>query len=57
MKEKAEGGTLGVKVGSDYPPISHLMYADDTFLFGKANVEQVSTFKRCLEMYLACMCQ
>ncbi|XP_030495226.2 uncharacterized protein LOC115711025 [Cannabis sativa] len=32
-------------------PISHLMYADDTFIFCEANKENVLEVKRCLEMY------
>uniref|UniRef100_A0A803P0S6 Reverse transcriptase domain-containing protein n=1 Tax=Cannabis sativa TaxID=3483 RepID=A0A803P0S6_CANSA len=50
---QAEGRGLihGFKVSPRCPPISHLMYADDTFLFCKAKASEIDTIIQCLLTY------
>lgn len=51
MKEQVGGGLFGVKVSKEMPAISHVMFADDTFLFGRANLTDVGTLSRCMRKY------
>ncbi|XP_019172447.1 PREDICTED: uncharacterized protein LOC109167833 [Ipomoea nil] len=41
----------GCRVARGAPPVSHLFFADDSLLFFKANVQEVSAVKQCLEHY------
>uniref|UniRef100_A0A803Q155 Reverse transcriptase domain-containing protein n=1 Tax=Cannabis sativa TaxID=3483 RepID=A0A803Q155_CANSA len=47
----AEGLIHGYKVYLQCPAISHLMYADDTFVFCRANNEEVDWVQDCLDKY------
>lgn len=47
-KVEREEGLHGIRVSKDYPPISHLMFGDDTFLFARASREQASILLNCL---------
>ncbi|XP_030479414.1 uncharacterized protein LOC115696664 [Cannabis sativa] len=46
-----EGSIHGFKVSRNGPPITHLMFADDVILFGKASVKEAKGFRKCLEDY------
>lgn len=42
LKREAEAGRInGCKVSAQAPSITHLLFADDSFFFCKANVEEV----------------
>ena len=41
----------GIRIGRNTPPISHLMFADDMFLFCRAKIHEVETLKKCLAIY------
>ncbi|KAM6567827.1 hypothetical protein CsatA_026955 [Cannabis sativa] len=46
-----EGCIHGFKMARNGPPITHLMFADDVILFGKASVREAKGFLNCLEEY------
>lgn len=47
-----ENGTLpGVKVGRNCPPLNHLLFTDDTMLFGKSNTASCATLLSILSKY------
>ena len=35
------------------PPITHLCFADDLFIFAEASMEQVEVIKNCLDLFAA----
>lgn len=41
----------GIKIARNAPSISHLIFADDTMLFCRANLEEVSVLDACLKKY------
>ncbi|XP_072971995.1 uncharacterized protein [Typha angustifolia] len=41
----------GIKIAKAAPPISHLMFADDLLLFGKANEKEAANFNSCQDLY------
>jgi hypothetical protein len=45
------GSLLGVKVCRNAPIVSHLLFADDCFLFCRANVDEVNELMRILQIY------
>uniref|UniRef100_A0A803NV61 Reverse transcriptase domain-containing protein n=1 Tax=Cannabis sativa TaxID=3483 RepID=A0A803NV61_CANSA len=51
LREEATGHLHGFKVCPRSPPISHLMYADDTFLFCAAKVDEINVVQECLKKY------
>uniref|UniRef100_A0A803PNP5 Reverse transcriptase n=1 Tax=Cannabis sativa TaxID=3483 RepID=A0A803PNP5_CANSA len=48
-----EGQLQGIKIARSAPQISHLMFADDTILFARANEGNAKAIMRCLDMYEA----
>ncbi|XP_060972261.1 uncharacterized protein LOC133038194 [Cannabis sativa] len=50
---RAENGNLvhGIKVARTAPSISHLMFADDTILFSRANDKEAKEWMKCMELY------
>ncbi|XP_073137691.1 uncharacterized protein [Henckelia pumila] len=49
--ETRRGAIHGVKVARRALPISHLFFADDSFLFFKATEEEAANIKSCLDQY------
>ncbi|XP_010451888.1 PREDICTED: uncharacterized protein LOC104734080 [Camelina sativa] len=50
-KAEREGKITGIKVSRDSPPISHLLFADDSLFFCKAEEEQCSTVMNIIGNY------
>ncbi|KAL6204632.1 hypothetical protein ACLB2K_021899 [Fragaria x ananassa] len=46
-----EGFVHGAKVSEGSPPISHLLFADDSMLFGRAEMQELTLLKQCLLLY------
>lgn len=52
IRRNEEAGILhGVKVETCAPIISHLLFADDCYLFFRANVTEAEVMKRNLNLY------
>ncbi|CAN1340570.1 hypothetical protein LINPERPRIM_LOCUS38890, partial [Linum perenne] len=52
LRKKVEEGRIkGVKLNQRCPILHHILFADDTVLFGKASVEEANKIKRVLELY------
>ena len=49
--EEEVGGIEGIRVCRDAPSISHLLFADDSLILMKANVQNANTLKTILEVY------
>ncbi|XP_062014092.1 uncharacterized protein LOC133730534 [Rosa rugosa] len=47
----SQGTLKGLKMSPQAPTIHHLLFADDSFLFGEASVVECSTFKSILNVY------
>lgn len=45
------GSIVGIKAGKNGPIISHLMFADDTLLFGEATQREAEAFPGILNLY------
>jgi len=55
LQKKVQDRSLqDLKVCRGTPGISHLLFADDTLLFFKANVEQASLVKQALDLFAGC---
>uniref|UniRef100_A0A803NTT8 Reverse transcriptase domain-containing protein n=1 Tax=Cannabis sativa TaxID=3483 RepID=A0A803NTT8_CANSA len=50
---EGQGRIHGIKIARDAPSVSHLMFADDTILFTRANVREASEIMKCLSTYEA----
>ncbi|KAM6577644.1 hypothetical protein CsatB_029481 [Cannabis sativa] len=53
MAKNEAGEIAGFKVKREGPAITHLMFADDIILFGKASVKEAKSFLKCFEDYCA----
>ena len=52
IRRKERDGLLhGVKIAKGAPIISHLFFADDSFLFFRANINEASLIKQLLVVY------
>jgi hypothetical protein len=49
--EEEIGGLEGVRVCRNAPSVSHLLFADDSLLLMKANMENASSLRRVLDIY------
>lgn len=49
---ESSGGFHGIKIGRRVPSISHLIFADDTILFCRANVKEVLSVWNRVDKYL-----
>ena len=47
----ASGAIHGVKMNTNRPAFTHVMYADDLMLFAKATTREVQVLVKCLEKY------
>lgn len=55
LKEAASAGTIkGCQISITAPSITHLLFADDSFLFFKATTEETLEVKRILNNYAVC---
>lgn len=52
-KAAKEGSISGCKIHEDAPAVTHLLFADDSFLFCRANSEEVGAIKDILRRYEA----
>ncbi|XP_060972517.1 uncharacterized protein LOC115704639 [Cannabis sativa] len=50
-REENRGKFHGIKISRNAPPISHLMFADDTILFCRANEGEAKEMLNCLARY------
>ncbi|KAL6130571.1 hypothetical protein ACLB2K_068950 [Fragaria x ananassa] len=51
QKADQEGLVHGARVTGSAPAISHLLFADDSLLFGRADLQEITHFKQCLLLY------
>lgn len=50
-KQERNGKLSGIQICDGAPNIHYLLFADDSFLFGKANIEECSVVQRILDIY------
>jgi hypothetical protein len=53
QKEESVGALKGLKIARNCPAISHLLFADDLLIFGKATLSEASCINRCINKYTA----
>ncbi|CAN1820450.1 LINE-1 retrotransposable element ORF2 protein [Linum perenne] len=52
INKKGESGAIkGVKLNPRCPTLTHVLFADDTILFGEASVTEAMAFKKTMELY------
>jgi hypothetical protein len=51
FKDKRNGCLKGLRIAKNYPPIHHLLFADDLLIFGEASVSVATSIKSCLDKY------
>lgn len=52
IAQKEQTGVLnGIRLCGEVPTIHHLLFADDSFFFGKANVDECAMMQRILDIY------
>ncbi|CAN1833195.1 Putative ribonuclease H protein At1g65750 [Linum perenne] len=52
INSKGESGAIkGIKLNSKCPTLTHVLFADDTILFGEASVTEALAFKDTMELY------
>jgi hypothetical protein len=50
-KKEKEGSLKGIRNGITGPPVSHLLFADESIFFTRGDVKSVSTLKSVLQHY------
>ena len=50
-KEFLEGRLTGIKLNIGWPPLTHIMHADDIVLFSKTTSRDANILNECLEKY------
>ncbi|KAM6558351.1 hypothetical protein CsatA_027590 [Cannabis sativa] len=50
-KAEERGAIHGIKIAHSAPPVSHLMFADDTILFARANEKEAKKLMECISLY------
>lgn len=51
LKKEREGEIHGIKIDRNSPALSHIMYADDLIIMGRAKNAELVAFKECFETY------
>ncbi|CAN1318107.1 LINE-1 retrotransposable element ORF2 protein [Linum perenne] len=51
--EVIRGGIRGIRLNPSCPPLTHVLFADDTVIFGRATTEEVRNFKDIIARYSA----
>ncbi|XP_019157741.1 PREDICTED: uncharacterized protein LOC109154396 [Ipomoea nil] len=51
QQAQSQGRIHGCRVARGAPPISHLLFADDSLLFFKAKIQEAEVIKQCLTRY------
>jgi hypothetical protein len=51
--EQAAGNIIGVRVCRDAPPVSHLLFADDSLILMRADVANALSLRQALNKYCA----
>lgn len=51
LREENRGTLHGIKISRQAPAISHLMFADDTMIFCRANTREATSILNCLDTY------
>uniref|UniRef100_A0A803QPC0 Reverse transcriptase n=1 Tax=Cannabis sativa TaxID=3483 RepID=A0A803QPC0_CANSA len=51
QRAEESGSVHGIKIAQAAPPISHLMFADDTILFARANENEARKLLECISIY------
>ncbi|XP_060968361.1 uncharacterized protein LOC133035936 [Cannabis sativa] len=51
QSQENRGKIHGIRIARAATPISHLMFADDTILFARANTEEATNLMGCLNLY------
>lgn len=51
LRDENRGNLEGIKLGSLGPSFSHLLFADDILIFGKATIHKARVIHRCLSLY------
>ncbi|XP_060965474.1 uncharacterized protein LOC133034409 [Cannabis sativa] len=49
--EQDRGRLHGIKVARNVPALSHLMFADDTIIFSRANLRDIETLNDCIQQF------
>lgn len=49
--EESAGRIHGIQIGRGVPPISHLLFVDDLFIFSRASREEAQVIWACLQKY------
>lgn len=51
LREEGNGSFHRIKIGRNVASISHLMFADDTFLFCRTSTREFSAIRTCVAKY------
>ncbi|XP_043692868.1 secreted RxLR effector protein 78-like [Telopea speciosissima] len=51
QKAESDGDIKGIRVRNRAPPITHLLFADDSLLFAEGKLEELYVIKSCLSTY------
>jgi hypothetical protein len=54
LKQEDRGALYGIHSGRLGPPISHLLFADDSIFFARSDIRSVEDLKDTLKLYCDC---